>query len=389
MDILFPDNKDNIKAYMGRVDCKITQKSRTVILNGEPVTVQAYRLPLHLVLYNTHNGRIASTYPELVESNGGKQLDASNPNDAKKLQKHLLSQKPEEDNTRTIASLKKNGQTDLAIITIDGVLLDGNRRLSCLSKLFEDTQDNKFGFIETAWLDQNINEHDRYVIELGISMGMDPKVEYGPIDQLIKLDQGIRMKISAKELASIMYGYTEKKVNEKLKKLEIMKTYLTQYYDNDEDFTPLTNLDTHFSEIQKIQNYKKYPDLETDEKQAIEDVAFRLLREGNFNHRRLRNVGKAVTGDLSLDKLVDSADKMEPFDKNNVVDTKIQIDFNDFEESVSVQEQQDQVIILVNKILTSLEYLDTTDLRLKEEEPKQKIISIKNKVAKLVSDVGV
>ena len=168
-----------------------------------------------------------------------------------------------------------------------------------------------------------------------------------------------------------------------------MKTYLTQYYDNDEDFTPLTNLDTHFSEIQKIQNYKKYPDLETDEKQAIEDVAFRLLREGNFNHRRLRNVGKAVTGDLSLDKLVDSADKMEPFDKNNVVDTKIQIDFNDFEESVSVQEQQDQVIILVNKILTSLEYLDTTDLRLKEEEPKQKIISIKNKVAKLVSDVGV
>ena len=398
MDILFPDNKDKINAWIEShpMDCKLAN-SRTVTLDGQSVIVQAYRLPLHLILYNIHNGRIASTYPALVESNGGKELDASDKLDAKKIQEHLLSLEPLVDNTRTLASLKKHGQTELGIITIDGVLLDGNRRMSCLSKLSESDPD-KFGHIEVARLDRIIDDRDRYLIELGISMGMDPKVDYGPIDQLIKLDQGIKMKISPKELASNMFGTSEEEVKEQLQKFEIMKNYLADYYgDNrDDDFTPLKGLDTTFEELRMLEKRKGYGDLETEEKQAIEDVTFRLTREGDFFHRRIRKISHAVTEGMSLDKIVNSADNLNPFDEiqNQIrLDTKENsetgVDFADFEESVTNQDNQDQVIILINKILNSLEFLDTTDLRLKEEESKQKIISIKKKVEKLVSDVGV
>jgi hypothetical protein len=398
VDILFPDNKDKINAWIEShpMDCKLAN-SRTVTLDGQSVIVQAYRLPLHLILYNVHNGRIASTYPALVESNGGKELDASDELDAKKIQEHLLSLEPLVDNTRTLASLKKHGQTELGIITIDGVLLDGNRRMSCISKLSESDPD-KFGHIEVARLDRIIDDRDRYLIELGISMGMDPKVDYGPIDQLIKLDQGIKMKISPKELASNMFGTSEEEVKEQLQKFEIMKNYLADYYgDNrDDDFTPLKGLDTTFEELRMLEKRKGYDDLETEEKQAIEDVTFRLIREGDFFHRRIRKISHAVTEGMSLDKLVTSADNLKPFDEiqnqtrlDTKENSKTGVDFADFEESVTNQDNQDQVIILINKILNSLEFLDTTDLRLKEEGPKEKIIRIKKKVEKLVSDVGV
>jgi hypothetical protein len=389
MDVQFPNNKDNIKAYMDAENCTLKQKSRTVTLNGEQVVVPGFRLPLHLLLYNTDNGRTADSFHKLLEANGGKKLDPTKKKDSDKIQNHLFNLAPKEDGIRTKDSLKKDGQKELAICTVDGVLLDGNRRLACLSKLFDETKNTKFGFMEVAWLEKPINKHDRYVIELGISMGMDPKVEYGPIAQLIKLDEGVKMGISEKELAGIMYGYTEAKVKDKLKKLAIMKTYLKQYFGNPDEHEKLEGLDTHFSEIQRIQEYVKYPDLETDEKMAIEEVAFRLIREGNFNHRRLRDIGKAVNKDMSLDKLVDTADKMDEFDPKNVKGTKTQVGFSDFEESVDVQEKQEEVIELVNKILNSLEYLDTTDLRLKEEETKQKVITIKKKAEKLFSDVGV
>lgn len=389
MDVQFPDNEDNIKAYIDAEDCILKQKSRTVILNGEKVVVQGYRLPLDRLLYNTDNGRTADSFYKLLEANGGKKLDPTKKEDSDKIKNHLFNLAPKEDGIRTKDSLKRHGQQELAICTVDGVLLDGNRRKSCLSKLFDETKDPKFEFMEVAWLEKPINNHDRYVIELGISMGMDPKVEYGPIAQLVKLNEGVEMGISVKELADIMYGYTEAKVKDKLKKLAIMKTYLKEYYGNPDEFEKLEGLDTHFSEIQKIQEYKKYPDLETDEKMAIEEVAFRLIREGNFNHRRLRDIGKAVNEDYSLDKLVDTADNMDEFDPKNVKGTKTQVGFNDFEESVDVQTKQEEVIELVNKILNSLDYLDTTDLRLKEDVTKQKIVTIKKKAEKLFSDVGV
>ena len=52
-------------------------------------------------------------------------------------------------------------------------------------KIFFGFSRTTHGFIDVARLDRIIDEHDRYVIELGISMGMDPKVEYGPIDQFL------------------------------------------------------------------------------------------------------------------------------------------------------------------------------------------------------------
>ena len=395
----FPENEKNIDDYIkNNPDSLLEKRSREVTIHGKTEYFQGYRLPRKLVFYNPQNGRYASTYPNLLRKNGGKELDPSDEHDSNMIKDHLLSIDTI-DNARTIASLKKNGQEKLGIITKDGILIDGNRRMACLSECYETTKDQKFNFIDVARLNRTISDSDRYDCEVKVSMGMDSKVDYGPIDKLIKLQNGINMKKTPQELANLMYGMSEKDVERDLEKLDRMKTYLKIYYGDDEDFTPLQGIDVHFSELYEIISAKAYDDLDDEVKEAIEKVSFRLIRgaktEGldEFGSRRLRKIKHAVVEgmDASLNILVDVSDNMKPYDPD--VDEKdespTKTGYVEFEDKVRAQDNQERVILLINSILANLEVLKTGDPRLKEEDSKTKITRIKKFVDKLVSDVGV
>jgi hypothetical protein len=399
MNLTYPDNKKDLDDWIAQNPKSLLEKrSRPVTINGKIEHFQGYRLPRKLIFYNVQNGRYAATYPQLLKKNGGRELDSSNENDRKAIMNHLLSLYSDK-NDRTIASLKKNGQENLGIITQDGILIDGNRRMACITECRESTKDTKFDFIEVARLDREITDSDRYDCELSISMGMDSKVDYGPIDKLIKLDKGKKFGKSNLELANLMYGMTEKNVEDDLEKLDKMKTYLRNYYGDDEDFTPLENIDVHFSEMSEIDSVKGYDDLDDEQKEAIEKVSFRLTRgaktEGKekFASRRLRKIKHAVVEGMvpSLEKLIEIADNMEPYDpvKDEKDEAPTKVGYVEFEDKVKAQDNQDKVIILINSILANLEFLNTDDPRLKETESKEKIIKIKDYVEKLTSDVGV
>ena len=392
MSVQNQDNKTNIDTYIEKnPNCKLTQKSRTEVIDGQSVVIQGYRLPLELVYYNIENGRFASEYTQLVRDNGGKNLDATNKEDAKKIQT-LLLELNQEDTNRTYIHLQQHGQTDLGLITQDGYLIDGNRRMSIISKLLEDKHDQKYGFIEVAKLDRDIDSKNLWAIEAGISMGMDPKVRYGPINDLLKLEKGIKSGFTVDEIAELLYGGKPEEIEKKLKKLELMKEYLNEYYDDDEDFTPLIGTDTHFTTIQDNEQSAENKDVDVEELQAIRNVGFRLTRE-KTPHRRLRSIGTAIKKGFPLDKLVDASDNMDSFDESKINDDDYQspteVRFMDFEDEVRAQNSSDNVVVLLNSILTNLRVLDFKDQRLKTEESEEKIKKIKNYVENLVSDTEI
>lgn len=399
MSSTYPDNKKDIDDWIKKnPDSLLEKRSRSVTINGKTEHFQGYRLPRKYVLYNVQNGRYASTYPILLKKNGGRELDSSIKNDRKMIMEHLLSLYPDK-NDRTIASLKQDGQEKLGIITQDGILIDGNRRMACITDCYESTKDPKFNFIDVARLDRPISDSDRFDCEVRVSMGMDSKVDYGPIDKLIKLDKGKKFGKSNLELANLMYGMTEKDVENDLEKLDKMKTYLRTYYGDDEDFTPLQDIDVHFSEMSEIDSVKGYDDLDDEQKEAIEKVSFRLTRGANtegkekFASRRLRKIKHAVVEGMvpSLDKLVEIADSMEPYDPSidEMDESPTKVGYVEFEDKVRAQDNQERVIQLINTILANLEFLNTDDPRLQEPESKEKILKIKDCVDKLTSDVGV
>ena len=146
--ILSSENKDNkitIDNYIRDNDCKINQ-TRTEYLNGEAIVLQGYRLPRELLYYNIKNGRFAKEYIKIIRDEGGS-LDPEDPDDEKKIQTLLLGLKPN-DTRRTKEDIVKKGQTELALMTRDGFLIDGNRRMAILTDLFEETSDEKYNFTD-------------------------------------------------------------------------------------------------------------------------------------------------------------------------------------------------------------------------------------------------
>ena len=78
--------------------------------------------------------------------------------------------------------------------------------MSILTQLFEDTADDNFKYLNVAKLDEPISANDLWKLEASIQLGKDQIVKYGPINELLKLHEGISAGISTKEIANTLYG---------------------------------------------------------------------------------------------------------------------------------------------------------------------------------------
>ena len=88
-------------------------------------------------------------------------------------------------------TFKDRGQWLPGIITEDGYVIDGNRRMTILSKLFEDTSNDEFKFIKVGRLtSMTLTNPDLWKLEAGIQLGKDEILRYGPMNELLKLRQG-------------------------------------------------------------------------------------------------------------------------------------------------------------------------------------------------------
>jgi hypothetical protein len=89
-------------------------------------------VPLNLLRYRAENGRIASDVANYTKENGP--LDERN-DDAQAVLEKFLHEKDPEKTDILMKSIAHTGQTEPAIITCDGFLINGNRRKMVLEKL--------------------------------------------------------------------------------------------------------------------------------------------------------------------------------------------------------------------------------------------------------------
>ena len=140
--VLNPDNKTSIDNYIALHRESKLDKTFPISLKGQKKDLEIYSLPTELLFYNIRNGRFAAEYKELVKKEGG-HLEPENQEDAKKIRDLLLNLDKNE-TIQTYKDIKIRGQWNCGIISEDGYLVDGNRRMSILSKLYEDTGEAKW-----------------------------------------------------------------------------------------------------------------------------------------------------------------------------------------------------------------------------------------------------
>lgn len=284
-----------IEAYIGTHKESKLERIIPVELSGKREDLLVYRIPIILLRYNIRNGRFAAEYRDFV-SKKGRDLDPNKKSDALEIRKLLLNIKPEA--TRVLEDdLKRIGQLDPGVMTFDGSVVNGNRRMAVFERLQEQTGESRWSFLEMAMLPKAVTEQDLWRIEANLQFSKDERLEYGPINQLLKFRDGINAGLTAKQIAASMYGdFTEKSIKTDLERLELIETYL-EYIGKKENYKAAERVHEHFIDIQKVLAKQKKNGTDPLELQKVLHFAFDMIKAGSthWDIRKLNNIIKEPT----------------------------------------------------------------------------------------------
>lgn len=213
-----------------------------------------YRIPLQFLSYNPHNTRFLAQ-AKTLEKRLGRKLSDETSEDVIEIEEFLWKQKQDE-NEYTINSLIEDGQLQPGVVTIDGIILSGNRRFRLLNEVSRNPDKyNKPGvnidgldYFEAAILEEELDEKGIVKFESFYQYGTEDKVEYDPIQKYIAADDQKSLGYTTQQIADHFMAITKGKDGEVKKWLEVfdlMEEYL-DYIDEAGIYTALESREEAF-----------------------------------------------------------------------------------------------------------------------------------------------
>lgn len=150
---------------------------------GKTQSFDVFRIDLDHLIYNRHNGRIEAEMLTWEQENSAPFGNY----DSELHQKiaDFLWDSNRGRNKTTLTDLEDKGQQKPGIVSLDGVIIDGNRRAMLLRKLEEKTKTKQYFdaiILPHAYAD---NQAEIVRLETQYQLGEDAKVEYGPLQKYL------------------------------------------------------------------------------------------------------------------------------------------------------------------------------------------------------------
>ncbi len=384
---------NEIDSYIrdNKKDC-LQRNQLPVQLKGEPKWLDVYRLPIEMLIYNMRNGRFAvEIMQKQVEL--GRELNPLEENDRKIIQKLLLEE--DENATQLLKeNLAKVGQVEPGIITFDGVVIDGNRRMSVIEGLFEEKSAPQYSFLNVARLPRNVDEKDLYRLEIGIQLSRPYRKDYGPINDLLKIKEGIEIGFSPKQIADTLFGgFKESEIRERAERLKLVEAYL-EYIGKPKQYEEVKRWHEHFINLQKaLSVFKKEKKLDVKEIHYATLAGFELII-AKAPHMDIRLIRKFMDEKRTKEGLMESVEKVVE-EKKEIIEveteepkktetkkttkekkpkspTKIAKDFKEnfenLKDTYKAQKEVNKPVTLLKRALSNLESIDPKHSNLKEPE---------------------
>lgn len=284
-------------------------RTKKISFKGETKDMPVYRIPIEYLYYNDMNGRIATFISQYkTENKNLTKLDNERYNDLigafiKDSNSHKRFNKTKED-------IRLNTQKEGGVVLTDGRIIDGNRRFACLRELYAETGDSKFAYFEAIVLptpadDDDFGWKEINSLELELQIGTDEKVDYSPIDWLVKVYQDIvKGKYYKEKEYARLTKYSESDVKKMVIKAEIMEDFL-EFFNKPEQFfyAKRLELDGPLTELVKVR--RKLSQSEWDENKVPFYVYLRQQNKGDKS-REIRNMVKLL-GTPQFDKILNDA----------------------------------------------------------------------------------
>lgn len=266
---------------------------------GETRAFNVYKIPLEFLVFNKENGRIASLVKSYVREHQA--IDVETEEGSSLIAKFLYSaHKDRNDITRE--DIINNGQLQYGIITSDGVIVDGNRRVTLLMSIAKDPKvsqqvRDRSRFFLAAILPEEANPKDILRLETQFQMGADGKVDYNPIEKYLHAVDMLNKGFTVEEIKSYMGFKKVQDVSQAIDMVKLMDEYLIVYdYEGIYTQIPPGSEDRLLKLNDAIKKIKEggIPWIPTDDKdKVINDlrmICFDFIRLGEHNQEDYRSI---------------------------------------------------------------------------------------------------
>ncbi len=203
---------------------------------GGYVQTPVVEVPQELLLYRVENGRLIAELEEHVRAGGLSLAALAQHEQAEEVQALLhgfLAAKAADPRGPILQELRRQArQTEPLLITADGVLVNGNRRLAAMRQLLAEDGERyrNFALVSAAVLPADARPADVESVEAALQLAPETKLAYGWINRRLKLRRQIDTLGLPREAIADAYRLTDPaQLDRELAELALAEDYLAGY----------------------------------------------------------------------------------------------------------------------------------------------------------------
>lgn len=244
----------------------------------QQIDLPKIEVPIGFPLYSMRNGRTHRAQAAYIEEHGLPADFFSDPEDesAQDAQGVILRNMIDQADLRE--DLEDTEQKVPAVLTFDGLIVNGNRRTAALRA------DGTVEQLVAVVLPEDARSSDLYETELDLQMARDTKAEYNWIDEALHVRWGIRELAEAPTAIARRMRISEQGVNEILGRLSLVDLYLDwldspgKYHKVPADERSATQQSfTDLYQRERRQRFRALPELQ---QRAVRTACFAVIKQG-------------------------------------------------------------------------------------------------------------
>lgn len=271
-----------------------TKETFGVPFQGETRGYPILNVPIEFPLYNVNSGRTHGAQGRFIQQRGLPADFFEDPEapEVQRIQHEILVELINE--KRLADDLLRKHQQHALIVTYDGTVIDGNRRLAALR------EQRKESHVRVVRLPPTATPDEIYATELEVQMSRETKAEYQWVDEARHVRYGVserfRDMAEAERLHAIAQhmGMPDKAISTILERLALVDLYLAwrgdpgKYHVLPAD--PRGSLKQAFTDLADRVSQQAVQRLPREEQQAYREACFALIHGEGGEYKEIRKV---------------------------------------------------------------------------------------------------
>lgn len=183
--------QDRVKKIRGR--CEATKRHHDLSAwPRHPKTLPLIDLEIDFVRFSTLNHRTKAQQMRKIRETGDQTLFEEDPmgRKAQDAQYEILCSQDDGAFNDLMGNLEERGQQEDAVVTAEGILINGNRRVAALRRLLDDTKDaKKFGYVRCLVLPEDAEPDEILNLETELQVAQRFEKDYTWVNTALLIEE--------------------------------------------------------------------------------------------------------------------------------------------------------------------------------------------------------